>query len=83
VQIHYHLPSGLDLKVLDYENSCRADGYFPQNAKASAGFMMSAGRIFNRLNRMELLSLEEPRYLTRYFPAPLACLGLVKPAERW
>jgi len=27
VQIHYHLPSGLDLKVhQDYENSCRADG---------------------------------------------------------
>jgi prolycopene isomerase len=36
-------------------------------------------KVFNCLNAMDLLSLEEPRYLTRvFFQHPLACLGLVK-----
>jgi len=72
VQIHYHLPSGLDLKVhQDYENSCRADGYFPHERQGIRRFYDECWKVFNCLNRMELLSLEEPRYLTRVFFQPV------------
>ena len=81
VQIHYHLPQGLDLKVhRDYEKFLQElIAYFPQEAQGIRGFYGECWRVFNCLNAMELLSLEEPRYLLRVFlQHPLACLGLVK-----
>lgn len=81
VQIHYHLPNGLDLKVhRDYEKFlAELISYFPHEAQGIRQFYNECWKVFNCLNVMELLSLEEPRYLMRvFFQHPLACLGLVK-----
>jgi prolycopene isomerase len=81
VQIHYHLPGGLDLKVhRDYEAFLEElIAKFPQEAQGIRRFYDECWQVFNCLNVMELLSLEEPRYLMRvFFQHPGACLGLVK-----
>ncbi|OLP18548.1 carotene isomerase [Leptolyngbya sp. 'hensonii'] len=81
VQIHYHLPDGLDLKVhRDYEQFIQElTTLFPHERKGIRQFYDECWKVFNCLNAMELLSLEEPRYLMRvFFQHPLACLGLVK-----
>ncbi len=81
VQIHYHLPNGLDLKVhRDYEKFLQElTDRFPHERQGIRQFYDECWQVFNCLNAMELLSLEEPRYLMRvFFQHPLACLGLVK-----
>ncbi len=81
VQIHYHLPAGLELKVhQDYENFLQElTAHFPQEREGIRKFYDECWKVFNCLNSIELLSLEEPRYLMRvFFQNPLACLGLVK-----
>jgi prolycopene isomerase len=81
VQVHYHLPDGLDLKVhRDYEQFLQElIALFPHEAKGIRQFYDECWTVFNCLNAMDLLSLEEPRYLTRvFFQHPFACLGLVK-----
>jgi prolycopene isomerase len=81
VQIHYHLPDGLDLKVhRNYENFLQElSTHFPEERQGIRQFYDECWRVFNCLNSMDLLSLEEPRYLARvFFQHPFACLGLVK-----
>lgn len=81
VQIHYHLPDGLELKVhKDYETFLQElIGHFPHEEKGIRQFYDECWKVFNCLNVMDLLSLEELGYLTRvFFQHPLACLGLVK-----
>jgi prolycopene isomerase len=81
VQIHYHLPQGLDLKVhRNYEKFLQElTSYFPHERQGIRKFYNECWQVFNCLNSMDLLSLEEPRYLTRvFFQHPLSCLGLVK-----
>lgn len=81
VQIDYHLPQGLDLKVhRDYEKFLQElAAHFPHERQGIRRFYDECWKVFNCLNVMDLLSLEEPRYLTRvFFQHPLACLGLVK-----
>jgi prolycopene isomerase len=81
VQIHYHLPEGLDLKVhRNYEKFLQElTEHFPHERRGIRKFYDECWKVFNCLNAMELLSLEEPRYLMRvFFQHPLACLGLVK-----
>ncbi|HIK18671.1 MAG TPA: carotene isomerase [Leptolyngbyaceae cyanobacterium M33_DOE_097] len=81
VQIHYHLPDNLDLKVhREYENFLQElIAKFPHEEKGIRQFYGECWQVFNCLNAMELLSLEEPRYLMRvFFQHPFACLGLVK-----
>lgn len=81
VQIHYHLPEGLELKVhRDYEKFLQElISYFPHEAQGIRKFYGECWRVFNCLNSMELLSLEEVGYLTRvFFQNPLACLGLAQ-----
>ncbi|MBW4664193.1 MAG: carotene isomerase [Chroococcus sp. CMT-3BRIN-NPC107] len=81
VQIHYHLPNDLKVKVhRDYEKFLQElTAYFPHEQQGIRQFYDECWKVFNCLNRMDLLSLEEPRYLTRvFFQHPLACLGLVK-----
>ncbi|MEI2577567.1 carotenoid isomerase [Scytonema sp. PRP1] len=81
VQIHYHLPNGLDLKVERvYEKFLQnLTGYFPNQSQGIRRFYDECWKVFHCLNSMDLLSLEEPRYLMRvFFQHPLACLGLVK-----
>jgi prolycopene isomerase len=81
VQIHYHLPNKLDLKVhRDYEKFLQElMNRFPHEKEGIRRFYDECWNVFNCLNAIELLSLEEPRYLMRvFFQHPLACLGLVK-----
>jgi len=80
VQIHYHLP-GLELKVhRDYEKFLQElIEHFPHEATGIRQFYGECWKVFNCLNAIELLSLEELRYLMQvFFQSPLACLGLVK-----
>ncbi|MGD1917650.1 MAG: FAD-dependent oxidoreductase, partial [Pleurocapsa sp.] len=81
VQIHYHLPYDLELKVhRDYEEFLQElIALFPHEEKGIRGFYGECWDVFNCLNSMELLSLEEPRYLMRVFlQKPFSCLGLAK-----
>ena len=81
VQVQYHLPNDLDIKVhQDYEQFLQElFAKFPHEAKGIRQFYDECWRVFNCLNAMDLLSLEELRYLTRvFFQHPAACLGLVK-----
>jgi prolycopene isomerase len=81
VQIHYHLPQNLELKVhRDYEKFLQElTHHFPHEQEGIRRFYDECWKVFNCLNVMELLSLEELGYLTRiFFQRPAACLGLVK-----
>ncbi|MBF2009072.1 MAG: carotene isomerase [Chlorogloeopsis fritschii C42_A2020_084] len=81
VQIHYHLPNGLNLKVeRNYEKFLQnLIAYFPHEAKGIRRFYGECWKVFNCLNSMDLLSLEEPGYLMRMFwEHPLACLRLLQ-----
>ncbi len=81
VQIDYHLPDNLNLKVHrdDEKFLQELTAHFPQESKGIRKFYDECWKVFNCLNAMELLSLEEPGYLTRvFFQHPFACLGLVK-----
>jgi len=81
VQIHYHLPNNLEVKVhRNYEKFLQElIEQFPHERQGIRKFYDECWKVFNCLNQMDLLSLEEPRYLTRvFFQHPLACLGLVK-----
>ncbi|MBD1996200.1 carotene isomerase [Leptolyngbya sp. FACHB-541] len=81
VQIQYHLPDQLELKVhRDYEKFLQElTARFPHEQQGIRQFYDECWKVFNCLNAMDLLSLEEPRYLTRvFFQHPFACLGLVK-----
>ncbi len=81
VQIHYHLPNELEIRVhRDYEDFLQElTARFPHEEKGIRKFYDECWQVFNCLNSIELLSLEEIRYLLRVFVQnPLACLGLVK-----
>ena len=81
VQVHYHLPENLELKVhQDYEKFLQElISKFPHEAAGIRKFYGECWKVFNCLNSMELLSLEELGYLTRvFFKNPLACLGLAR-----
>jgi prolycopene isomerase len=81
VQIHYHLPNNLELKVdKNYQTFLEnITAYFPHERLGIRRFYDECWRVFNYLNSMELLSLEEPRYLLRTFlQHPMSCLGLAK-----
>ena len=81
VQIDYHLPNNLDLKVhRDYKKFLQElTAHFPHEQQGIRQFYDECWKVFNCLNAMELLSLEEIRYLMRvFFQHPFACLGLVK-----
>jgi prolycopene isomerase len=81
VQIHYHLPQGLDLEVdRVYEKFLQnLIAHFRHEEQGIRRFYDECQKVFKCLNSMDLLSLEEPRYLLRvFFQHPLACLGLVK-----
>jgi prolycopene isomerase len=81
VQIHYHLPQDLELKVhRNYEKFLQElIQQFPHEGAGIRQFYDECWKVFNCLNSIELLSLEEPKYLARvFFQNPLACLGLTK-----
>lgn len=81
VQVHYHLPQQLSVRVhRDYERFLQELGdRFPHERQGIRRFYDACWRVFHCLNRIELLSLEEPGYVARVFwQHPLACLGLAR-----
>jgi prolycopene isomerase len=80
-QLEYHLPGGLNVAVdRDYERFI-ADltARFPHEAQGIRSFYDTCWQVFNCLDAMPLLSLEDPAYLAKvFFKAPLACLGLAR-----
>ncbi|MDA0268304.1 MAG: carotene isomerase [Cyanobacteria bacterium] len=81
VQVHYHLPNDLAIRVhRNYEQFlAELTARFPQERAGIRQFYDACWGVFNCLNRIELLSLEEPRYVARVFwQHPLACLGLAR-----
>jgi prolycopene isomerase len=81
VQVQYHLPNNLNIKVdRDYDRFLQElSAKFPHEAQGIKKFYDECWQVFNCLNSMDLLSLEELGYLTRvFFQRPGACLGLVK-----
>ncbi|NEP90428.1 MAG: carotene isomerase [Okeania sp. SIO2C2] len=81
VQIHYHLPDNLELKVYqEYEKFIQElTQIFPHEKKGIRQFYDECWAVFNYLNSMELLSLEELKYLSKsFFQNPGSCLGLLK-----
>ncbi|MBD1851275.1 carotene isomerase [Cyanobacteria bacterium FACHB-502] len=81
VQVHYHLPSGETIRVhRDYEKFLQElIDRFPQEQAGIRRFYDECWQVFRCLNQMDLLSLEEPRYLMRsFFQHPFACLGLAR-----
>ncbi len=80
-QIHYHLPNNIDIKVdRQYEKFIQDLGdRFPHERQGISQFYAACWDVFNCLNAIELLSLEEYGYLMRvFFQNPFACLGLAK-----
>lgn len=80
-QLEYHLPAGLDVAVdRDYESFvARLSARFPHEAEGIRAFYDTCWSVFNCLDAMPLLSLEDPAYLAKvFFRAPLACLGLAR-----
>lgn len=80
VQLHYHLPD-IEIKVdRTYAKYLQElSDRFPAQAEGIRQFYDACTQIFACLNRMELLSLEDPRYLWRMFRQhPLACLTLAR-----
>ena len=74
VQIHYHLPDNLELKVhQQYEKFIEElTQKFPHERKGIRQFYDECWAVFNCLNSMELLSLEELKYLSKsFFQNPL------------
>ena len=80
-QLEYHMPGGLNIAVdRDYEKFIAdLSARFPHEATGIRRFYDTCWQVFNCLDAMPLLSLEDPAYLTKvFFKAPLACLGLAR-----
>ena len=80
-QLEYHLPGGLNVAVdRNYDSFvARLTALFPHEAKGIRAFYDTCWQVFNCLDAMPLLSLEDPAYLAKvFFRAPLACLGLAR-----
>ncbi|BEV36460.1 carotenoid isomerase [Synechococcus sp. M16CYN] len=80
-QLEYHIPGGLNITVdRDYERFiANLSARFPHEASGIRRFYGTCWQVFNCLDAMPLLSLEDPAYLTKvFFKAPLACLGLAR-----
>ena len=78
VQVHYHLP---DIEIAvdrDYPSFIgKLQQKFPEEADGIQKFYDECWNVFNCLNSMELLSLEEPRYLfDSFWNHPINCLKL-------
>ncbi len=80
-QLEYHLPNGLHVDVdRNYESFIDKLIYlFPHETKGIKSFYKVCWQVFNCLDSMPLLSIEDPAYLAKvFFKAPLSCLGLAR-----
>ena len=81
VQLAYHLPNDLEIAVDRKYEQFIADltSHFPHEASGIKQFYDICWKVFNCLDSMPLLSIEDPSYLTKvFFKSPLSCLGLAR-----
>ncbi len=80
-QLAYHLPNQLEISVdRDYQKFItKLINLFPHEEKGIKHFYETCWDVFNCLDSMPLLSIEDPAYLMKvFFKSPLSCLGLAR-----
>ena len=78
VQLEYHLPENFNISVdKNYKKFInKLSSRFPHEKKGIKKFYDTCVSVFNCLDSMPLLSIEDPSYLFKvFFKAPLSCLG--------
>ena len=81
VQLEYHLPNNFNISVDKSSNQFlnKLIQRFPKEKNGIKKFYGSCKKVFNCLDSMPLLSIEDPIYLLKvFFKAPLSCLGLAR-----
>ena len=81
VQLEYHLPNNFSISVdKNYEKFIsKLSARFPSEKKGIRKFYDTCSNVFNCLDSMPLLSIEDPSYLFKvFFKSPLSCLGLAR-----
>jgi len=81
VQLEYHLPKNFNISVdREYDKFIeKLIERFPHEKEGIKNFYSSCAKVFNCLDSMPLLSIEDPSYLFKvFFKAPLSCLGLAR-----
>ena len=81
VQLEYHLPNNFCISVdRSYEKFIsKLTACFPHEKDGIKKFYGTCEKVFNCLDSMPLLSIEDPSYLFKvFFKAPLSCLGLAR-----
>ena len=81
VQLEYHLPNNFNLSVdKNYKSFIsKLSKRFPGEKFGIEKFYRTCEKVFNCLDSMPLLSIEDPNYLFKvFFKAPLSCLGLAR-----
>ena len=81
VQLEYHLPNNFNISVdRDYEAFInKLSDRFPNEKEGIKKFYGTCEKVFNCLDSMPLLSIEDPSYLLKvFFKAPFSCLGLAR-----
>ena len=81
VQLEYHLPNNFNISVdKNYDLFInKLSDRFPSEKEGIKKFYGTCEKVFNCLDSMPLLSIEDPSYLLKvFFKAPLSCLGLAR-----
>ena len=81
VQLEYHLPNNFSISVdKTYEKFIsKLSSFFPKEKNGIKKFYGTCKNVFNCLDSMPLLSIEDPSYLFKVFlKSPKACLGLAR-----
>ncbi len=81
VQLEYHLPNNFSISVdKSYEDFIsKLSAIFPNEKQGIKKFYGTCKKVFNCLDSMPLLSIEDPSYLLKvFFKAPFSCLGLAR-----
>ena len=81
VQLEYHLPNDKTIAVdREYKKFIsKLSEHFPEEKEGISKFYGTCKKVFNCLDSMPLLSIEDPAYLFKvFFKAPLSCLGLAR-----
>ena len=81
VQLEYHLPNNFSISVdKEYKKFLKKlTDRFPHEKEGIKKFYGTCEQVFNCLDSMPLLSIEDPSYLFKvFFKAPFSCLGLAR-----
>jgi len=81
VQLEYHLPNNFSISVdKNYDKFIsKLSTFFPKEEDGIKKFYGTCANVFNCLDSMPLLSIEDPSYLFKVFlKSPMSCLGLAR-----